>query len=159
MKGKKKRASTGNPGSASSSLPEQVSDPDQELFLEALKDLSSVPDKDQPASSDRPSGRLPAKKPLPRKVTLRPDDSLDLHRMTQREARRALTRFVGRAAGDGLGTVLVITGKGLSSPAGVSILKGELERWLRSEGQSLVKSYSEAPRALGGRGAYLLRLR
>ncbi|MCH9646629.1 MAG: Smr/MutS family protein [Deltaproteobacteria bacterium] len=157
MKGKKSRPAPRGwpPASAKDPIPKE----EQELFLEALEDLSAVPDKDQPVATAPAAGRLPAKKPLPRKAVLQPDDSLDLHRMTQAEARLALGRFVRRAAGEGLKQVLVITGKGLSSPGGVSVLKKELERWLRNEGQSLVSSYSEAPRALGGRGAYLLRLR
>lgn len=157
MKGKKSSQAPEGwpPAGAEDPIPEA----DQELFLEALQDLSTVPDKDKAVSAPPAAGRLPTKKPLPRKAILQPDDTLDLHHMTQAEARLALGRFVGRAAGEGLKQVLVITGKGLSSPGGVSVLKKELERWLRSEGRSLVRSYSEAPRALGGRGAFLLRLR
>ena len=43
---------------------------------------------------------------------MRVEDRIDLHGMTQEEARRALDRFLTSAASDGKRCVLVITGKG-----------------------------------------------
>ncbi len=55
--------------------------------------------------------------------------------------------------------MIVVTGKGLRSERGVPVLKQTVERWLRRSGKHQVRAFSEAPRALGGSGAFLLYLR
>ena len=64
--------------------------------------------------------------------TVEIDDRLDLHGRTQSEAHGALLRFLHRAQGNGLRTVLVITGKGHvgdgASERGV--LKRQVPLWL-----------------------------
>ncbi len=137
---------------------EPTAEAEQKLFIEALEGLGSVPDKDLPQATGGPLA-APKRRPVPRKALFEPQDTLDLHSMSLEQARTALHGFVRRAAEEGLRTVLVITGKGHSSPSGVSVLKGELESWLMAKGRAYVHSYSEAPRALGGGGAYLLYLR
>lgn len=105
-----------------------------------------------------------ARRPSVRKVRarakhLRIDEQLDLHRLKSEEAVVRLERFVATSAAAGEHTVLVITGKGVHSPGGRSVLKQRLEEWIRGRGRDHVRAYSEAPRTLGGGGAYVLFLR
>lgn len=136
---------------------ENSAEEEARLFAEEMRRLGSVPDKDQgPAAAD--GGRTPQRLKIPRRRQIVPDDRLDLHGKTVEEARLALDRFVAVARGERLRVVLVVTGKGLRSAGGTPVLKRELERWVRAEGAAHVRAYGEAPRALGGAGAYLLYL-
>ncbi len=132
-------------------------DGDDDLFLEAMGVLRTTPDKDRPVVVPRarpaPRKEKPAKSRMPEV-----EDQLDLHGLTVGEAHRQLSNFVTRAAGDGLKVVLVITGKGHGSAGGVSVLRIAVEEWLRRQGRPYVRSYSQAPRSLGGRGAFILHL-
>lgn len=139
-----------------------ASDPDEEaedeLFLRNVETLREVPDKDA-ATPDPSAPRRIERRPAAKRSRIEPDARLDLHGMKTEEARHALAQFVyqGHRRGDRL--LLVITGKGLGSEGGRPVLKQEVERWIRRQGAAQLESWSEAPRRLGGRGAYLLRLR
>jgi DNA-nicking Smr family endonuclease len=93
---------------------------------------------------------------------------LDLHGMRQRDAHAALRKFLKWAQGKDYRHVLVITGKG--GPADDSrpfyetdergVLRQAVPHWLAAPDlASLIVSYSEAPRRLGGEGALYVRLR
>ncbi len=93
---------------------------------------------------------------------------LDLHFMRQREAHAALRRFLKSAQGKGYRHVLVITGKGAEPDSRRSfyeddergVLRQAVPHWLAAPDlASLIVSYSEAPRRLGGEGALYVRLR
>lgn len=58
------------------------------------------------------------------------DGKLDLHGMSLDEARRAVDAFVAKRGADGDRVVLVVHGKGLHSPRGVAVLRGEIGAWL-----------------------------
>ena len=132
-------------------------DDEQRLFLEAMNRLDAIPDKDRqdPVQGPRPPQRVK----VPRSQTVHPDDRLDLHGLKLEQARFALERFLVEARRHELGLVLVVTGRGHGSPGRVGVLKSELERWVQGEGAAYVRAFAEAPRALGGAGAYLLYLR
>lgn len=133
-------------------------DAERALFLNSLDALDEIPDKDaRTPAPNRPLGSM-RRRPV-RRSQIEPDAVLDLHGMKAEEARHALGRFVQSARHRGDSHVLVITGKGLRSEGGKSVLKLEVERWIRRAGTSQVEAWSEAPRRLGGRGAYLLELR
>lgn len=87
---------------------------------------------------------------------------LDLHGMTQEEARRALDRFLARAYDQGLRCVLVITGKGYRSGAhaGAGVLRAAVPRWLNEAPNRprLLAMAAAAPRD-GGSGALYVLLR
>ena len=93
---------------------------------------------------------------------------LDLHGMRQRDAHAALRKFLKWAQTKDYRHVLVITGKG--APADDSrpfyeadergVLRQAVPHWLsQPDLASVVVSYAEAPRRLGGEGALYVRLR
>ena len=95
------------------------------------------------------------------------DGTIDLHGMTQNEARGALHRYLQARWSRGDRTVLVITGKGLKTDndyvAAMSergILRTMLPIWLSEPSLApLVSGWSTAARGHGGEGAWYVRLR
>ena len=88
--------------------------------------------------------------------------------MRQRDAHAQLRRFLKTAQAKGLKHVLVITGKGVDQAAAKSfyeedergVLRQAVPHWLSDpEFATLVVSFSQAPRRLGGEGALYVRLR
>jgi DNA-nicking Smr family endonuclease len=87
--------------------------------------------------------------------------------MRQRDAQAALRRFLRSAQGKDYRHVLVITGKGAQEMAksfyeeeARGVLRQAVPQWLRDpEFASIVVSFSQAPRRLGGEGALYVRLR
>ena len=93
---------------------------------------------------------------------------IDLHGMTQDEARRSLERFVRRAAGEDKRCVLVITGKGsardrrdsIMPDRDVGVLRRSLPSWLAQPVlRDLVVAYHNAKPRDGGEGAFYVLLR
>lgn len=129
-------------------------DADKALFLQALDTIPAEGlDKDLPEHN--PQGRF---RKLKKSKSGNPADVLDLHGMTREEALKALSRFVGHAFARKRKTLIVITGKGLRSKGGRSVLKPAVEQWILTQGRYYLRAYSDAPRAYGGRGAYILYL-
>ena len=89
------------------------------------------------------------------------DGRIDLHGRTLNEAHAALLRFLHRAQGDGLKTVLVITGKGGADPErGRGVLRRQVPLWLTlPDLRAYVLAVEEAHVAHGGAGALYVRLR
>ena len=89
------------------------------------------------------------------------DARLDLHGMTQTRAHRALFGFLQRAHSEGLGFVLVITGKGkMGAESERGVLRRQVPQWLSlPEFRSLVVGFEEAHIGHGGEGALYVRLR
>ena len=93
---------------------------------------------------------------------------IDLHGMTQAEARRALERFLIDAVAVGRRCVLVITGKGAerenddaaTQDRNVGVLRRSLPRWLALPGlcDKVVAYHAARPRH-GGAGAFYILLR
>ncbi len=85
---------------------------------------------------------------------------VDLHGYTRDDAKVALTDFIAAARRDGERCVLVITGRGKSSPGGISVLREALPRWLgRFPLRSHVLAYCTARSVDGGPGAFYVLLR
>lgn len=85
---------------------------------------------------------------------------LDLHGLSRDEAKQAVTRFITEARRDGERCLLIITGRGRSSPDGVSVLRETLPRWLsRAPLTAHVLAFSTAEQVHGGPGAYYVLLR
>jgi len=85
------------------------------------------------------------------------DARIDLHGMTQMEAKKALSSTLMRAAKRGHRCVLVITGKG---PRLDGVLRTNLPGWLAgAELRPLVTTYAQAHARHGGAGAWYVFLR
>jgi DNA-nicking Smr family endonuclease len=85
---------------------------------------------------------------------------LDLHGLTQKEARAALEPYLARARADGRRCVLVVHGRGLHSKDQVPVLKSALKRWLSTARFSeSVLAFATARPHDGGAGAVYLLLR
>ena len=95
------------------------------------------------------------------------DGRIDLHGMTQGEAREALHRFITTRAARGDRTLLVITGKGartdddyIAAMSERGVLRTMLPVWLNEPGLArYVSGWSVAARGHGGEGAWYVRLR
>ena len=95
------------------------------------------------------------------------DGRIDLHGMTQNEARAALHHFIHARFARGDRTVLVITGKGLKTDNDYiaamterGVLRTMLPIWLNEPGLApMVSGWSVAARGHGGEGAGYVRLR
>ena len=86
-------------------------------------------------------------------------DHLDLHGLPVREARRAFDVFLDAALRDGKRALLIIHGRGLSSPD-EPVLKKNVQRWLhRNRWRRWLLAYTSARSCDGGTGATYVLLR
>ncbi len=136
---------------------ESADEADDTLFLAAMEGLAAAPDKDR--LTRRPKTPEIRRLKASKSRVAEPQATLDLHGQTAEKALRSLERFVTEAVSCRLKEIRVITGKGLRSEKGVSVLKQTVEAWLHRTGKKRIRAFSEAPRGLGGRGAYILYLR
>lgn len=83
---------------------------------------------------------------------------LDLHGLTREEALADLPRFLRSALQMEQKAVLIITGKGKHS-AEEPVLQQAVGAWLRGDGRELVLEFAQAPREMGGSGAFVVFLR
>lgn len=84
---------------------------------------------------------------------------LDLHGMSVAQARLAFDAFMGEAVRDGRGAVLIIHGRGLSSP-GEPVLKTRVAEWISSgPWRRWVLAFTSARLCDGGAGASYVLLR
>jgi DNA-nicking Smr family endonuclease len=85
------------------------------------------------------------------------DGRIDLHGLTQDEAHRALTAFIGRMRRSGARCVLVITGRGLRTGG---VLRQAVPQWLDAPGlRDMVLAFGPARIEHGGEGALYVLLR
>ncbi|MBC7794549.1 MAG: Smr/MutS family protein [Clostridia bacterium] len=85
---------------------------------------------------------------------------IDLHGFIREDAKDALVSFIAEARREGERCVLVITGRGRSSPGGISVIREALPRWLsRFPLRSHVLAYCTAKSVDGGPGAFYVLLR
>ena len=124
-------------------------------FLAAIETLEQVPHKDELPQPT--SGGL--RKLKSAKKQSQWEECLDLHGKTAEEAINLLASFVAGSYARNLKAVVVITGKGKHSRGGVPVVKPRVENWILQKGKRYIASYAEAPRAYGGRGAFLLYLK
>lgn len=86
---------------------------------------------------------------------------IDLHGMVREVAHVEVARFISQArCRDGASCVLVVTGRGRSSPDGTSVLRESLPRWLtRAPIRAHVLAFCTARAVDGGPGAFYVLLR
>lgn len=80
-----------------------------------------------------------------------PQDTIDLHGLTQEEARKTLNDFVTNARRRGLRKILIIHGKGIHSGAGDGVLSGLVRKFIESD--SRLGQFGCADKTMGGSGA------
>lgn len=85
------------------------------------------------------------------------EDELDLHGLTNDEARKILVEFLHHATQRGLRCVHIIHGKGWRSEGRDGILKVNTRHWLTQHAQVL--AFCEAPPQAGGGGAVRVLLK
>jgi DNA-nicking Smr family endonuclease len=139
----------------------RVSEPSAEAstaeFLAALDRF------DQPGKDDEPAVDAGTCRARPRRMKqlergdLQPAGTLDLHGLFRDEALARTRAFLAHAARQGWPVVLLVTGKGLHSPAG-PVLRREVERLL-ADTRELVLEWGVAPRRHGGAGALAVFLK
>ncbi|MGA2448417.1 MAG: Smr/MutS family protein [Polyangiaceae bacterium] len=88
------------------------------------------------------------------------DSRVDLHGLSASEARAQIETFLATMRARHERCVLIIHGKGLHSPSGASVLRGEITAWL-SQGQvsQHVAAFATADAQDGGEGATYVLLR
>ncbi|MDR2444134.1 MAG: Smr/MutS family protein [Deltaproteobacteria bacterium] len=87
-------------------------------------------------------------------------DHLDLHGMTLKEAEEAIRRFISRSLDLGRYCLLLIHGRGLRSPDGVSVIKRNLENLLlHRQVKQHILAFTTAKPIDGGLGASYILLR
>ena len=140
----------------SNPVPPEHDETSLEYFLHALGELDVSFSDGIPAEEE--SRTEPRRMRQVRQGKLRPEAHLDLHGLSRGEALEKVRFFLENAVHHGRRTVLLVTGRGKGSE-GEPVLRGEVERYLRSEGRSLVVEWDRAPRQYGGEGALILFLK
>jgi DNA-nicking Smr family endonuclease len=85
---------------------------------------------------------------------------LDLHGMTQAQAKEAVDRFLSDSRRAGRRCVLIVHGRGLNSPDQIPVLKQQLKVWLSQKRLgSMVLAFATARPQDGGAGAVYVLLR
>ena len=145
----------------------KVSAPPAKPAAVVAKAKAAAPAPAKPAAAPKLAGNI-APTPDPRaiepgrlrRLTRERDEMgprLDLHGMTQDEARARLSGFLARAHAEGWRSVMVITGKG---SRGDGVLKRYTPEWLASPGLAhIVAGVGEAHRRHGGEGALYVALK
>ena len=89
-----------------------------------------------------------------------PESHLDLHGMNAQQAFDALVGFFRAAYFKGQRTVLVVPGRGLNSPHGISILREKVQEWFTQEPlKRVILAFCTAKPSDGGAGALYVLLR
>ncbi len=88
---------------------------------------------------------------------MEPQDSLDLHGWSGKEALAELEAFLKKSKRRGLKKVVIVHGKGLHSPGGESVLRPLVKQYLQKS--TLVRDFGRAPASSGGSGATWILLR
>ncbi len=125
----------------------------------SLKDVfSDAPVEDCPDQlSFSRSGVQPSTLKKLRQGKLAIDNEIDLHGMTVNEARVYLLDFLGECKVDGSRVLLIVHGKGYSSPGAKPVIKPMVNRWLREV--SSVLAFCSAKPPDGGTGAVYVLLK
>lgn len=95
-----------------------------------------------------------------RRGKARIEGRIDLHGMTQDEARPALERFIEAAWRNDKREVLVITGKGTRADGSIGVLRQAVPQWLNAApNRERVTAFTHAAAKDGGEGALYVRIK
>lgn len=89
-----------------------------------------------------------------------PEAHVDLHGQNAEQAHASLLRFIRHSYQRNLRNVIVVTGRGLNSPNGISVLRDRIQSWLtRDPFKRVVLAFCTARPHDGGPGALYVLLR
>ncbi len=130
---------------------------EQELFKQYLREGY---DKPEPSEEISTQIHLPEQleRRLPKSMVLATDAILDLHLKTKQESLIALQAFFREAVHSGDRLLLIITGKGHHSER-KGVLREFVRKWLTGDGRHWILWFADAPRKMGGSGAFVVRLK
>ncbi|MEA3465895.1 MAG: Smr/MutS family protein [Thermodesulfobacteriota bacterium] len=140
------------------SPPTEPENSDEALFLASLGQLDSV-FKDNYDDDDPGAVAEPRRMKRLRSGKIRPQETLDLHGCYRDEAQKKVRYFLQHRYAEGLHTLLIVTGRGNRSPGGESVLRSDIEDYLRTKASAWVAEWARAPRQYGGEGALVVFLR
>lgn len=133
---------------------------EEELFLHHLGQMDAVFNDSYPENVADEHERASARRMRQlRKGRIRPEATLDLHGCYREEARKKVRIFLENRQRQGIKTVLIITGRGLRSKGGESVLRSDVEAYLRTRAKAWVVEWGRAPKQYGGAGALVVFLR
>ncbi len=143
---------------------EEEPDPDLEVLAHLAELVAGGPGFDLRLTDEYQQGHLPGLSPELLERLAQGDfplqDHLNLRGLTLEQAQQEAERFIKEAATRGLRHVLLVHGRGLSSPEGVPVLKTGLARWLgRKAMRRWVLAFCTAQPRDGGAGAMYVLLR
>ena len=84
--------------------------------------------------------------------------TLDLHGLSLQEAEKQLCRILNEAASGGIASIRLVTGKGIHSPGGKSILREKIRNGLNNGQYGRVRSFRQGKAQEGGSGVFILTL-
>ena len=145
---------------AAAAPPRREQEKDNELFLQAMKQMGPVFLSGTGEAEESAAGRISVSGRMKqlKRGTIRISEELDLHGYFKDEALAKLQNFIAGAYARGRQAVLVITGKGINSPEG-PVLPGAVSKWLGETGKGMVAEFAPAPRDRGGSGAFVVFLK
>ncbi|NCO53628.1 MAG: DNA mismatch repair protein MutS, partial [Deltaproteobacteria bacterium] len=88
-----------------------------------------------------------------------PNASLDLHGVAASLVAEKIGHFLQDARYQGWQTLLIVTGRGLHSPTGQTLVRDAAEKYLRQNAEGQVAEWGRAPRSYGGEGALAVFLK
>lgn len=133
---------------------------EEELFMHHLGQMDAVFNDSYPENDADAQERASARRMRQlRKGRIRPEATLDLHGCYREEARKKVRVFLENRQRQGVKTVLIITGRGLRSKGGESVLRSDVEAYLRTCAKAWVVEWGRAPKQYGGDGALVVFLR
>lgn len=144
--------------------PARGSDADEEALLQLSELVAGVGPFDIADSDEFIEGAVPGLDPNVVRKLHRGDYAvqahLDLHGLTQEEAKSQLITFLTASRARSFRCVLVVHGRGLHSKDQIPVLKGSIQRWL-SQGRMAkeVLAFATARPHDGGAGAVYVLLR
>ncbi len=134
---------------------EEISDEDMEDVFNRIPDHQLQKDSiyTEPLNPQKLTSSKAHKSQKPTSKKTYPQRRIDLHGLYVHEALAQVERFVQSCYLDQIQFALIITGKGSHSPTGEGVIRRQVRHWLEHRHIN----FTDAPRHLGGSGAFWLK--
>lgn len=130
------------------------------ITVRPKQDLLAAPKPMEALTHDRQPGLDKATEKRLKRGKVQIEGRIDLHGMTQDEARPALENFLEHAWRQGKREVLVITGKGIRADGSIGILRQRVPQWLNAApNRQRITAFHYASPKDGGEGALYVRIK